>query len=184
MPSRSMRDGAKFNTDDIRSYVLDGITPDDWTPSQRSARDVVAREILANSIDSAEVSAVLDKIPTADIFTKALGPKIFSTHCYALGLRTRHPRLGSASHSRGGGVKSPLSARQGRLGRCARLLAWPLWWGLRRARVPQRAGAGGFRARAASPPLQWGLSRARLPQRSSDFARAWAYPSAGPLSIS
>ncbi|SDA01653.1 BZ3501_MvSof-1269-A2-R1_Chr8-2g09784 [Microbotryum saponariae] len=24
--------------DDIRSYVLDGITPDDWTPSQRSAR--------------------------------------------------------------------------------------------------------------------------------------------------
>ncbi|SCZ99669.1 BZ3501_MvSof-1269-A2-R1_C28g00028 [Microbotryum saponariae] len=44
--------------DDIRSYVLDGITPDDWTPSQRSARDVVAREILANSIDSAEVSAI------------------------------------------------------------------------------------------------------------------------------
>ncbi|SDA06277.1 BZ3501_MvSof-1269-A2-R1_Chr10-1g02389 [Microbotryum saponariae] len=40
--------------DDIRSYVLDGITPDDWTPSQRSARDVVAREILANSIDSAK----------------------------------------------------------------------------------------------------------------------------------
>ncbi|SDA08526.1 BZ3501_MvSof-1269-A2-R1_C31g00082 [Microbotryum saponariae] len=39
----------------------------------------------------------------ADIFTKALGPKVFSTHCYALGLRTRHPRLGSASHSRGGG---------------------------------------------------------------------------------
>ncbi|SCZ94906.1 BZ3500_MvSof-1268-A1-R1_C051g00207 [Microbotryum saponariae] len=40
----------------------------------------------------------------ADIFTKALGPKVFSTHCYALGLRTRHPRLGSASHSRGGGL--------------------------------------------------------------------------------
>ncbi|SGY70325.1 BQ5605_C004g03139 [Microbotryum silenes-dioicae] len=39
----------------------------------------------------------------ADIFTKALGPKIFSMHCYALGLRTRHPRLGSASHLRGGG---------------------------------------------------------------------------------
>ncbi|SCZ95629.1 BZ3500_MvSof-1268-A1-R1_C057g00252 [Microbotryum saponariae] len=52
-------------TDDIRSYVLDGIAPDDWTPSQRSARDAVAREVLANSIDSAEVSAVLDKIPTA-----------------------------------------------------------------------------------------------------------------------
>ncbi|SGZ28074.1 BQ5605_C026g10270 [Microbotryum silenes-dioicae] len=31
----------------------------------------------------------------ADIFTKALGPKVFSTHCYTLGLRTRHPRLGS-----------------------------------------------------------------------------------------
>ncbi|SCZ92799.1 BZ3500_MvSof-1268-A1-R1_C144g00767 [Microbotryum saponariae] len=43
--------------DDIRSYVLDGIAPDDWTPSQRSARDAVAREVLANSIDSAEVSA-------------------------------------------------------------------------------------------------------------------------------
>ncbi|SGY53860.1 BQ5605_C006g03811 [Microbotryum silenes-dioicae] len=41
--------------DDIRSYVLDGIVPNDWTPSQRSARDVVAREILANSIDSAEL---------------------------------------------------------------------------------------------------------------------------------
>ncbi|SCZ87251.1 BZ3500_MvSof-1268-A1-R1_Chr2-2g04717 [Microbotryum saponariae] len=41
----------------------------------------------------------------ADIFTKALGPKVFSTHCYALGLRTRHPRLGSASHSRGGGCE-------------------------------------------------------------------------------
>ncbi|SCZ95389.1 BZ3500_MvSof-1268-A1-R1_Chr11-2g03481 [Microbotryum saponariae] len=61
--------------DDIRSYVLDGITPDDWKPSQRSARDVVAREILANSIDSAEVSAVLDKIPTADL----TAPKIYST---------------------------------------------------------------------------------------------------------
>ncbi|SDA06520.1 BZ3501_MvSof-1269-A2-R1_Chr4-2g06566 [Microbotryum saponariae] len=61
--------------DDIRSYVLDGITPDDWTPSQRSARDAVAREVLANSIDSAEVSAVLDKIPTADL----TAPTIYST---------------------------------------------------------------------------------------------------------
>ncbi|SGY28692.1 BQ5605_C085g13002 [Microbotryum silenes-dioicae] len=49
----------------------------------------------------------------ADIFTKALGPKVFSTHCYALGLRTRHPRLGSASHSRGGGCKeSTLSSTE------------------------------------------------------------------------
>ncbi|SCZ99830.1 BZ3500_MvSof-1268-A1-R1_C101g00557 [Microbotryum saponariae] len=61
--------------DDIRSYVLDGIAPDDWTPSQRSARDAVAREVLANSIDSAEVSAVLDKIPTADL----TAPTIYST---------------------------------------------------------------------------------------------------------
>ncbi|SDA04027.1 BZ3500_MvSof-1268-A1-R1_C098g00540 [Microbotryum saponariae] len=88
MPSRSMRGwtGRRRSrtghaqlrlclADDIRSYVLDGITPDDWTPSQRSARDVVAREILANSIDSAEVSAVLDKIPTADL----TAPKIYST---------------------------------------------------------------------------------------------------------
>ncbi|SCV69321.1 BQ2448_2348 [Microbotryum intermedium] len=50
----------------------------------------------------------------ADIFTKALGPKVFLTHCYALGLCTRHPRLQSDSHLRGGaGVRmSPLSARQ------------------------------------------------------------------------
>ncbi|SDA03655.1 BZ3500_MvSof-1268-A1-R1_C135g00731 [Microbotryum saponariae] len=47
----------------------------------------------------------------ADVFTKALGPKIFGTHCYALGLRTRHPRLKSTSRSRGGGVRNPLSAR-------------------------------------------------------------------------
>ncbi|SCV70647.1 BQ2448_3409 [Microbotryum intermedium] len=51
-----------------------------------------------------------------DIFTKALGPKVFLTHCYALGLRTQHPRLQSDSHSRGGGGggvrMSPLSARQ------------------------------------------------------------------------
>ncbi|SGY70330.1 BQ5605_C004g03140 [Microbotryum silenes-dioicae] len=39
----------------------------------------------------------------ADVFTKALGPKIFGTHCYALGLRTRHPRLKSTWRSRGGG---------------------------------------------------------------------------------
>ncbi|SCZ92848.1 BZ3500_MvSof-1268-A1-R1_C063g00296 [Microbotryum saponariae] len=41
----------------------------------------------------------------ADVFTKALGPKIFGTHCYALGLRTRHPRLKSTSRSRGGGCE-------------------------------------------------------------------------------
>ncbi|SGZ03907.1 BQ5605_C032g11029 [Microbotryum silenes-dioicae] len=61
--------------DDIRSYVLDGIVPANWTPSHRSARNVVARELLAHSIDSADVSAVLDQIPTADL----TAPKIYST---------------------------------------------------------------------------------------------------------
>ncbi|SDA04196.1 BZ3500_MvSof-1268-A1-R1_C121g00661 [Microbotryum saponariae] len=37
-----------------------------------------------------------------DMVNRALGPKIFGTHCYALGLRTRHPRLKSTSRSRGG----------------------------------------------------------------------------------
>ncbi|SCZ92727.1 BZ3501_MvSof-1269-A2-R1_C48g00252 [Microbotryum saponariae] len=70
----------------------------------------------------------------ADIFTKALGPKVFSTHCYALGLRTRHPRLGSASHSRGGGSRpggGDLDARDclsapAPADSCARPLARPL----------------------------------------------------------
>ncbi|SGZ10684.1 BQ5605_C102g13150 [Microbotryum silenes-dioicae] len=61
--------------DDIRSYVLDGIVPADWTPWHRSARDVVARKLLANSINSANISAVLDQIPTADL----TAPKIYST---------------------------------------------------------------------------------------------------------
>ncbi|SCZ99823.1 BZ3500_MvSof-1268-A1-R1_C100g00552 [Microbotryum saponariae] len=47
----------------------------------------------------------------ADVFTKALGPKFFGTHCYALGLRTRHPRLKSTSRSRGGGRAWDLGAR-------------------------------------------------------------------------
>ncbi|SDA02241.1 BZ3501_MvSof-1269-A2-R1_C51g00279 [Microbotryum saponariae] len=103
------------------------------TPCPRlGTRHIRLREHFLDMVNRGDIS--LSHVGTsnmvADIFTKALGPKIFSTHCYALGLRTRHPRLGSASHSRGGGVKSPLSARQGRLGRCARLLAWPLWWDL------------------------------------------------------
>ncbi|SCV72359.1 BQ2448_3896 [Microbotryum intermedium] len=61
--------------DDIRSYVLNDIVPDDWTALQRSARDAIARDIIANSIDSAAVSAVLNKIPTAEL--KA--PKIYAT---------------------------------------------------------------------------------------------------------
>ncbi|SGY38180.1 BQ5605_C003g01973 [Microbotryum silenes-dioicae] len=61
--------------DDIRSYILDGIAPNDWTPLQRSTHHLVAREILVNSVDSAEVLAVLDKIPT----TELTAPKIYST---------------------------------------------------------------------------------------------------------
>ncbi|SCZ95571.1 BZ3500_MvSof-1268-A1-R1_C052g00213 [Microbotryum saponariae] len=49
--------------DDIRSYVLDGIAPDDWTPSQRSARDAVAREVLANSIDSRSLGSPQKSLP-------------------------------------------------------------------------------------------------------------------------
>ncbi|SCZ87246.1 BZ3500_MvSof-1268-A1-R1_Chr2-2g04712 [Microbotryum saponariae] len=73
-----------------RTYIaaharLDGAkTFANWTRQLRlcladdirsSARDAVAREVLANSIDSAEVSAVLDKIPTADL----TAPTIYST---------------------------------------------------------------------------------------------------------
>ncbi|SDA00918.1 BZ3500_MvSof-1268-A1-R1_Chr9g10918 [Microbotryum saponariae] len=60
----------------------------------------------------------------ADIFTKALGPKVFSTHCYALGLRTRHPRLVSASHSRGGGCEESTLSSTG-APRSLRALASP-----------------------------------------------------------
>ncbi|SDA03662.1 BZ3500_MvSof-1268-A1-R1_C134g00725 [Microbotryum saponariae] len=67
-------------------------------------RDMVNRgDISLSHVGTADM--------VADVFTKALGPKIFGTHCYALGLRTRHPRLKSTSRSRGGGVRNPLSAR-------------------------------------------------------------------------
>ncbi|SCV70654.1 BQ2448_3416 [Microbotryum intermedium] len=61
--------------DDIRSYVLDDIVPDDWTALQRSACDAIARDIIANSINSAAVLAILDKIPT----TELTAPKIYAT---------------------------------------------------------------------------------------------------------
>ncbi|SGY18601.1 BQ5605_C018g08804 [Microbotryum silenes-dioicae] len=50
----------------------------------------------------------------ADIFTKALGPKVFSTHCYALGLCTRHPRRLGLPHICVGGVceESTLSSTE------------------------------------------------------------------------
>ncbi|SGZ03674.1 BQ5605_C032g11012 [Microbotryum silenes-dioicae] len=60
-------------------------------------RDMVNRgDISLSHVGTADM--------VADVFTKALGPKIFGTHCFALGLRTRHPRLKSTSRSRGGGV--------------------------------------------------------------------------------
>ncbi|SCZ95598.1 BZ3500_MvSof-1268-A1-R1_C054g00231 [Microbotryum saponariae] len=93
-------------------------------------------------------------------------PKGFSTHCYALGLRTRHPRLGSASHSRGGGVKSPLSARQGRLGRCAHLLARPRRGDLDARDCLSAPAPADSCARPLARPLRWGLRRA------GDFTRA------------
>ncbi|SCZ93975.1 BZ3500_MvSof-1268-A1-R1_C078g00414 [Microbotryum saponariae] len=56
-------------------------------------RDMVNRgDISLSHVGTADM--------VADVFTKALGPKIFGTHCYALGLRTRHPRLKSTSRSR------------------------------------------------------------------------------------
>ncbi|SDA05568.1 BZ3501_MvSof-1269-A2-R1_Chr5-2g07521 [Microbotryum saponariae] len=61
-------------------------------------RDMVNRgDISLSHVGTADM--------VADVFTKALGPKIFGTHCYALGLRTRHPRLKSTSRSRGGGCE-------------------------------------------------------------------------------
>ncbi|SCZ95596.1 BZ3500_MvSof-1268-A1-R1_C054g00229 [Microbotryum saponariae] len=67
-------------------------------------RDMVNRgDISLSHVGTADM--------VADVFTKALGPKIFGTHCYALGLRTRHPRLKSTSRSRGGGDLSESEAR-------------------------------------------------------------------------
>ncbi|SGY55142.1 BQ5605_C006g03975 [Microbotryum silenes-dioicae] len=49
---------------------------------------------------------VRDMVNWGDIsLSHRLGPKIFGTHCYALGLRTRHPRLKSTLRSRGGGCE-------------------------------------------------------------------------------
>ncbi|SGZ30843.1 BQ5605_C046g12242 [Microbotryum silenes-dioicae] len=63
-------------------------------------RDMVNRgDISLSHVGTADM--------VADVFTKALGPKIFGTHCFALGLRTRHPRLKSTSRSRGGGSGRP-----------------------------------------------------------------------------
>ncbi|SGY18595.1 BQ5605_C014g07409 [Microbotryum silenes-dioicae] len=51
----------------IRGYVLDGVVPPTWTADQLAARDDAAREIIVGSIDSADVSATLDAIPSDDL---------------------------------------------------------------------------------------------------------------------
>ncbi|SCZ93986.1 BZ3501_MvSof-1269-A2-R1_Chr1-3g01144 [Microbotryum saponariae] len=87
-------------------------------------RDMVNRgDISLSHVGTADM--------VADVFTKALGPKIFGTHCYALGLRTRHPRLKSTSRSRGGGRAWDLGARS-EPGPLAQPQARWLWtWGAR-----------------------------------------------------
>ncbi|SGZ16057.1 BQ5605_C029g10724 [Microbotryum silenes-dioicae] len=57
-----------------RGYVLDGVIPLTWTADQLAARDNAAREIIVGSIDSADVSATLDTIPSDDL----LAPRIFA----------------------------------------------------------------------------------------------------------
>ncbi|SGZ16025.1 BQ5605_C029g10721 [Microbotryum silenes-dioicae] len=59
----------------VRGYVLDGVIPPTWTADQLAARDDAAREIIVGSIDSANVSATLDAIPSDDLSA----PRIFAT---------------------------------------------------------------------------------------------------------
>ncbi|SGY28723.1 BQ5605_C085g13006 [Microbotryum silenes-dioicae] len=58
----------------VRGYVLDGVIPPTWTADQLAARDDAAREIIVGSIDSANVSATLDAIPSDDLSA----PRIFA----------------------------------------------------------------------------------------------------------
>ncbi|SGY15559.1 BQ5605_C013g07403 [Microbotryum silenes-dioicae] len=58
----------------LRAYVLDGVAPATWTADQLAARDDTAREIIVGSIDSADVSATLDTIPSDDLSA----PRIFA----------------------------------------------------------------------------------------------------------
>ncbi|SGZ34392.1 BQ5605_C071g12878 [Microbotryum silenes-dioicae] len=48
----------------VRAYVLEGVVPATWTADQLAARDDAARELIVGSIDSADVSATLDAIPS------------------------------------------------------------------------------------------------------------------------
>ncbi|SGY70476.1 BQ5605_C004g03154 [Microbotryum silenes-dioicae] len=55
-------------------YVLDGVVPPTWTADQLAARDDAAREIIVGSIDSADVSATLDAIPSDDLSRHTSSP--------------------------------------------------------------------------------------------------------------
>ncbi|SGZ31302.1 BQ5605_C044g12133 [Microbotryum silenes-dioicae] len=57
-----------------RAYVLEGVVPATWTADQLAARDDAARELIVGSIDSADVSATLDAIPSDDLSA----PRIFT----------------------------------------------------------------------------------------------------------
>ncbi|SDA01201.1 BZ3500_MvSof-1268-A1-R1_C081g00437 [Microbotryum saponariae] len=101
-------------------------------------RDMVNRgDISLSHVGTADM--------VADVFTKALGPKIFGTHCYALGLRTRHPRLKSTSRSRGGRTGRGLGAR-------SEPGARP---GLRRAKRAWDLGARSEPGPLAQPQARW-----------------------------
>ncbi|SGZ03915.1 BQ5605_C032g11030 [Microbotryum silenes-dioicae] len=58
----------------VRAYVLEGVVPATWTADQLAARDDTARELIVGSIDSADVSATLDAIPSDDLSA----PRIFT----------------------------------------------------------------------------------------------------------
>ncbi|SGZ30851.1 BQ5605_C046g12244 [Microbotryum silenes-dioicae] len=58
----------------VRAYVLEGVVPATWTADQLAARDDAARELIVGSIDSADVSATLDAIPSDDLSA----PRIFT----------------------------------------------------------------------------------------------------------
>ncbi|SGY77708.1 BQ5605_C005g03704 [Microbotryum silenes-dioicae] len=75
----------------IRGYVLDGVVPPTWTADQLAARDDAAREIIVGSIDSADVSATLDAIPSDDLSA----PRIFAAlkACFAPNDATRTLKL-------------------------------------------------------------------------------------------
>ncbi|SDA03669.1 BZ3500_MvSof-1268-A1-R1_C132g00711 [Microbotryum saponariae] len=75
----------------VRGYVLDGVVPPTWTADQLAARDDAAREIIVGSIDSADISATLDAIPSDDLSA----PRIFAAlqGSFCTGRRYTHSRV-------------------------------------------------------------------------------------------